>query len=140
MSDRVFFDSNILIYAFGPVEARKSSHSQRLILEGAVSQNAVVSYQVLQEFLNVAFKKFRPPVTVDVAREYLDEIVADLEIVPWSPVLLKSALLVRGRYQLSWYDCLIVAAALEARCEILYTEDLQHGQRFGDLLVVNPFL
>ena len=140
MNDRVFFDSNILIYAFGPVEVRKSLLSQRLILEGAASQNAVVSYQVLQEFLNVAFKKFQPPVTVDVAREYLDEIVADLEIVPWSSALLKSALLVRGRYQLSWYDSLIVAAALEVGCEILYTEDLQHGQLFGDLLVVNPFL
>ncbi len=50
------------------------------------------------------------------------------------------ALRIRERYKLNWYDSLIVAAALEAKCDVLYTEDLQHGQRFGELVVINPFL
>jgi predicted nucleic acid-binding protein len=57
-----------------------------------------------------------------------------------SLALFDEALAIHIRYKLSWYDSLIVAAALEAKCDVLYTEDLQHGQRFGDLVVMNPFL
>jgi predicted nucleic acid-binding protein len=57
-----------------------------------------------------------------------------------SPALVIEALRLQGANQLSWYDSLIVAAAIQGRCEILYSEDLQHGRRFGDLVVENPFL
>ena len=57
-----------------------------------------------------------------------------------SLALFERALDVNRRYKSSWYDSLIVAAAIEAKCDVLYTEDLQHGQRFGGLTVVNPFI
>lgn len=61
------------------------------------------------------------------------------EIVSWSTGLVRRAIAVREKCLFSWYDSLIVAAALEARCEVLYTEDLQHGQRIEGLRIVNPF-
>ena len=61
------------------------------------------------------------------------------DVVGWSPVLIPSALELVYRYQMSWYDSLIVATAVEARCEILYSEDMQHGMQIGNLVVVNPF-
>ncbi len=57
-----------------------------------------------------------------------------------SPALMIQALRLQAAHQLAWYDSLIVAAALESSCRILYSEDLQHGRRFGDLVVENPFL
>ena len=140
MSGKVFFDSNILIYAWGPRNAPKASLARDLIAEAVAKTCGVVSYQVLQESLNVALKKFVPVVTADLAAGYMDEVVGALEIVPWSVALCKAALSTRDRYQFSWYDSLIVAAALEANCETLFTEDLQHGQSIETLTVVNPFL
>ena len=57
-----------------------------------------------------------------------------------SPALVIEALRLHGDNQLSWYDALIVAAALQGGCEVLYSEDMQHGRRFGDLVIQNPFL
>ncbi len=140
MSGRVFFDSNVLIYAFGESEQIKATVAQELLLEGGALQNAVISYQVLQECVNVALKKFKPLLSSDEANAFLDEVVADLEVVPWSLDLLKIGLELKQRFQLAWYDSLIVAAALEAKCDTLYTEDLQHGQVIDGLTIVNPFL
>jgi predicted nucleic acid-binding protein len=140
MSGRAFFDSNILIYGFGPVDATRSRLARELILEAGTDQSGVVSYQVIQEFLNVAQKKFRPLVTHAVAEGYLKEIVSSMEILPWSMRLMSYGLSIKERYGFSWYDSLIVAAAMQSDCSTLYTEDLQHGQRIEGLAVVNPFL
>jgi predicted nucleic acid-binding protein len=140
MSARVFFDSNVLVYAFGQSEQIKAATAQNLVIEGAALQNAVISYQVLQECVNVALKKFSPPLSPEEAKTFLDEVVADLEVIPWSFDLLKSGLEVKQRFHLAWYDSLIVAAALAAKCETLYTEDLQHGQVIDGTTIVNPFL
>ncbi len=140
MSDRVFFDSNVLVYGFGPFDAAKSITARRLIVDGAVSQQGVLSYQVLQEFLNVALRKFQPQVSTAMAAAYLDEVVGGMEVVPWSMDLMMSGLSIKGRYGFSWYDSLIVAAALQSGCARLYTEDLQPGQKIEGLTIVNPFL
>jgi predicted nucleic acid-binding protein len=140
MSARYFLDTNVLAYTFDNREPRKAQVADRLVAEGIQQRTGIISYQVMQEFLNVALKRFNPPLASNDAQQYLSSVLRRLLAVQSSVALCSEALQIRDRYQLSWYDCLIVAAALEARCEILYTEDLQHGQRFGGLLVVNPFL
>jgi predicted nucleic acid-binding protein len=99
----------------------------------------VVSYQVVQEFFNVVLRKTSPPMRHDDAQQYLATVFRPLLAVHSSAALISEAIRIEGRHRLSWYDSLIVAAAIEAKCEILYSEDLQHGQRFGDVTVKDPF-
>jgi len=98
----------------------------------------VVSYQVVQEFFSVAFR-FAKPMSAFIAQEYLNTTFRPLLAVHSSPALMVSALQVYAQHRLSWYDSLIVAAALEAGCSILYSEDMHHGQQFNDLKIENPF-
>ena len=126
-----FFDTNILVYAFLDTDRRDLALD--LLAEGGV-----ISVQVLNEFTNVARKKWR--------RDWA-EIAAALQIVrlhlnPIVPVTLdthQSALELASRDGLSVYDALIVAAATDAGCHVLFSEDLQHGRMFGKLVVNNPF-
>jgi predicted nucleic acid-binding protein len=78
--------------------------------------------------------------SLELAQLYLERVFLPLLRVHSSARLYAEALALQSRYQLSWFDSLIVAAAIEAACAILYSEDLQHGQRFGDLQIQNPFL
>jgi predicted nucleic acid-binding protein len=100
----------------------------------------VVSYQVVQEFFNLAFRRFQHPMNVAEAEQYLITVFRPLLAVHSSPALYVEAMRIAARYHLSWYDCIIVAAALQSQCSVLYSEDLQHGQEIDGLLVENPFL
>ncbi|MGH9599287.1 MAG: PIN domain-containing protein [Terracidiphilus sp.] len=140
MSDRFFLDTNIFVYAFDRSAAAKSRKAGELIREALATQKGIVSYQVVQEFLNLALRKFTPPMSLVDAEQYLGMIFRPLLAVHSSQALYVEALQLHMRNQLAWYDSLIVAAALQARCDLLLTEDLQHGQRFGSLRIANPFL
>ncbi|HWZ43236.1 MAG TPA: PIN domain-containing protein [Candidatus Saccharimonadales bacterium] len=140
MSGRFFLDTNIFVYSFDESEPAKLKRSMRLIQQAVASRNGVISYQVAQEFFNVALRRFARPLTEADAEQYLSTVFRPLMAVQSSPALLAEALRIKGRYRLSWYDSLIVAAAIEGQCEVLYSEDLQHGQRFGHLKIENPFL
>jgi len=140
MSDRFFLDTNIFVYSFdqsAPVKARKAAE---IIRQGLTTQKGIVSYQVVQEFFNVALRRFSQPMQAPEAEQYLRTVFQPLLSVHSSQALYAEALHLQGPSGLSWYDALIVTAAIQARCELLYTEDLQHGQRFGSLQVRNPFL
>jgi predicted nucleic acid-binding protein len=100
----------------------------------------MISYQVVQEFLNLAVKRAVIPITVSDAEQYLSDVLHPLLSVHSSKELFVEALHLHSRYKLSWYDTLIVAAAIRSECQVLFTEDLQHGQKFGRLCVENPFL
>jgi predicted nucleic acid-binding protein len=140
MSGRSFFDTNIVVYGFDRTDFEKTKASLRLLADIADTGVGVISYQVVQEVINVALHKFRPAMSPFEAGEYIQGLLEEFEIVMWSPRLVSRALEIRERHKFAWYDCLIVAAALEAKCDVLYTEDLQHGQRIEGLTVVNPFL
>lgn len=140
MSDRYFLDTNIFIYAHVEPPARKGSIARSLVREALASREGIVSYQVVQEFFSVAFGKAKPAMRVLDAQHYLDTVFRPLLAVPFSVGLVNEAMELRERYRLSWYDSLIVASALESRCGTLFTEDLQHGQKFRSLVVTNPFL
>ena len=132
-----FFDSNVFVYLFDEVDDRKRGTAERMVAEALTSGSGVVSYQVAQEVLNVLTRKLG--VTPSDARRFLDAVLAPLWRVGPSPELYVRALDVRERYGFSFYDALVVAAALDAGCTRLLSEELQHGQRIGDLTVVDPF-
>jgi predicted nucleic acid-binding protein len=140
MSDRFFLDTNIFVYSFDQSAPAKARRAAQLIREALTKQKGVISYQVVQEFFNVALKKFSQPMQAADAGQYLIAVFRPLLAVHSSQALYAEALFLHAQSGLSWYDSLIVSAAIQARCEILFSEDLQHGQRFGALQVRNPFL
>ena len=140
MSGKSFFDTNVLGYSLDDRDPVKTGTALRLLSEAIDTRSSVISYQVVQEILNIAFGRFRPPMSSAYAAIYVERLFEDFEVVLWSPDIVRRALLLRERNKFAWYDCLIVAAALDSKCDVLYTEDLQHGQRIEGLTVVNPFL
>ena len=140
MNDRFFVDTNVFVYAFQPAEPRKQRLAADLIRAAITTHKGVVSYQVVQEFFSVALRRFAEPMNLMEAEQYLVTTFRPLLAVHSSYSLYEQALELTRRHSLSWYDCLIVAAALEADCRILYTEDLQHGQKLDNLRIQYPFL
>ena len=139
MNDRFFLDTNIFVYSFDRGSPAKAKRALSLIKDAVTSGKGIVSYQVVQEFLNVALKRFEKPLTTSEAEQYLATVFRPLLSVYASQSLFLEALRLSGRYRLSWYDSLIVAAAVEGQCATLYSEDLQHGQRMGRIEIQNPF-
>ena len=140
MSAKYFLDTNIFVYSFDPAATAKSKRAARLIRDGLETGNGIVSYQVVQEFFSVAFRRFAQPMSLFAAEEYLNTAFRPLLAVHSSPALFVSALQVYAQHNFSWYDSLVVAAAQEAGCSILYSEDMQHGRRVDSLRIENPFL
>jgi predicted nucleic acid-binding protein len=119
MSARFFLDTNIFVYSLDLTAPRKAKRAAQLIRDGLETGNGIVSYQVVQEYLNTVF---RP-----------------LLAIQSSPSLFMEAFQVYSHHRLGWYDSLIVAAAEQGGCSVLYTEDLQHGRRIGNLKIEDPF-
>jgi predicted nucleic acid-binding protein len=113
--------------------------AERLIHRGIETGEACISFQVIQEFLNVITRKLATLATLDEARRLMDSVLVPLWTVMPSQALYRRALDIHARYQSSFYDSLIIAAALSAGCKRLYSEDLQHGQRIERLTIENPF-
>lgn len=134
-----FIDSNVFIYLFDEIDTRKRRTAERLIQQALEVGSAAISFQVVQETLSVLVGKLRRPANRDDARRLLDKVLAPLWRVMPSTALYERALDLHSRYRFSFYDSLIVAAALEANCTRLFSEDLQHGQRVDGLVIENPF-
>jgi predicted nucleic acid-binding protein len=139
MSARFFLDTNIFVSTFDTKAPAKAKRAARLIRQAADTGEGVVSYQVVQEFFNVAFRRFSRPMNVAEAEQYLITVFRPLLAVHSSPTLYVEALRVSGKYRLSWYDSLIVAAALQSQCGVLYS-DLQNEQELEGLRIENPFV
>ena len=139
MNDRFFLDTNIFVYSLAANPSGKKDRAAELVDHAIGSGKGVISYQVVQEFFSVAFRRFTPKMTFAEAEQYLAATFHPLLVVHSSYSLYLEALTLSRRYSLSWHDCLIVACATESQCRILYSEDLQDGQSFGSLKVQNPF-
>jgi predicted nucleic acid-binding protein len=139
MSGRFFLDTNIFVYSFDSASPAKARKSTQLIRRAAETGEGAVSYQVVQEFFNVALRRFAHPMTASEAEQYLVTVFRPLLAVHSSASLYLSGLRIAEKYRLSWYDALIVAGAAEANCKILYSEDFQHGQKIESVQVQNPF-
>jgi predicted nucleic acid-binding protein len=136
----VFLDANIFVYSFDQKASAKARRATQLIRQALTTQKGAISYQVVHEFFNVALKRFSQPMQAADAGQYLSTVFRPLLAVHSSQALYAEALFLHARSGLSWYDSLIVSAAIQVRCEILFPKDLQHGLRFASLQVRNPFL
>ena len=134
-----FIDSNVFVYLFAHSEPEKQAAARRLINDG-LHTGATISYQVVQETLNVITRKLPTPVTTEDAHDFLVRVLAPLWRVMPTEALYHRALDVQARYGYGFYDSLIIASALIGGCKRLYSEDLQQGQEIDGLTVHNPFL
>lgn len=135
-----FIDTNIFIYLFDEIDDHKRTIANQIIQRALETRSACISYQVIQETLNVVTHKLPSPMSSENAQRFLEQILAPLWKVMPSTALYQRSLVIQSRYGFSFYDAMIVAAALESGCTRLYTEDLQHGQQIAGLLIENPFL
>jgi predicted nucleic acid-binding protein len=140
MSAKAFLDTNVFVYEIDSKEPKaKRQIAHNLIREALQERRGVISYQVIQEFLNVVTGKFSSSITPSDAEQYVRTVFQPLIVVQSSIELFNEALGIRARHKISWYDSLIVAAASEAHCAILCTEDLQHGSKVNGVRIENPF-
>lgn len=131
MAER-FFDTNVLLYLLS-ADATKADRVEETLAAGAT-----ISVQVLNEFAAVALRKLG--MTVAEVRDALEPIMAICKVVPITVEIHQRGLQIAERYRFAVYDALIIAAALDAGCSTLYTEDLQDGQVIDDVLTIrNPF-
>lgn len=139
MSVENFIDTNIFIYQLERLDIRKATIAEELIGQGIANKTACISFQVVQECLNTALRKAQIQLSESEMRSYLQSVLGPLLSVLPSIQLYDSALNIRLRYRFSFYDSLIIAAALEAGCTCLYSEDMQGGQQIRGLTIQNPF-
>lgn len=139
MNGRFFLDTNVFVYAFDSAAPVKARRANELIRLAVTSRKGIVSFQVVQEFLNVALRRFAHPMTPADGQQYLSSVLSPLLAVQSSPALYGDALRICSRDRLSWYDSLIVAGAIEGGCSTLYSEDLPHGLQADGLRIENPF-
>ena len=126
-----FFDTNVLLYLLSK-DSAKADRTEALLVAGGV-----ISVQVLNEFVSVASRKLA--MTIPEIREILSTIRTVCIVNPLDIETHELGLDLAERYGFSIYDGLIVAAALHARCTVLYTEDLQQGQVIDQMVIRNPF-
>ena len=135
-----FIDSNVLVYLFDPTQPERRRIVREIVETAIETGSGIISYQVVQEVLNVTTHKMERPLTGSDARGFLDAVLLPLWRVYPSDELFHRGLEIKERYRFNWYDSLIVAAALAGGCTRLLTEDLQHGQVIGPLTLCNPFV
>jgi predicted nucleic acid-binding protein len=132
---RVFIDTNILIYYFSK-DPVKFSLAEKLLSNNRLRY--ITSTQVLSEFLSVILRKHITDISQ--AKQYLTEIISLFEIIPFDIRDMENALDIKDKYKLSYYDSIIATNALTSDCTILYSEDMHHNLKIEKKLkVVNPF-
>ena len=134
MSDKIFFDTNVILYSYSLITDYKSMRAKGLINE----TNSVISTQVLQEVCNILIKKFK--LEQNIILKTLTELNRNFKILINNSETINKAVDIHFRYHYSYYDSLIIASALKHECSVLYSEDLQHNQVIEKgLTKINPF-
>jgi predicted nucleic acid-binding protein len=137
MSVEAFFDTNVLVYAVSssPAEASKRLMSEQLI----ANLEFGVSGQVLQEFYNTVTRKIARPISHEAAMGWLEDL-SELDFVPVDCALVTAGAQIAHRFKTSYWDGAILAAAERLGAKTLYTEDLSHGQVYGTVTALNPYI
>ncbi|WP_446009000.1 PIN domain-containing protein [Candidatus Electrothrix sp.] len=133
MGDNFFVDTNIFVYSVAD-DLDKRAVAEELLMQDGI----VISPQVISEFVAVTLRKriLEPAKVTEYARKFLD--LFQITVISGGTIAI--ALEIMTKYQLSWWDSLILAAALEGSCSVVYSEDMQAGQVIEDrLTIVNPF-
>jgi len=139
MTVKTFVDTNILVYAYDRGAGDRHEKALSLIEQLWQKGNGTLSTQVLQEFYVNVRRKAQQPVTAEQARSLISDYLA------WDPIINDGAAMLEAidlekRYQLSFWDSLIIAAAQKGGASIICSEDFNHGQKFGSVEVLNPFI
>ncbi|MCC6808142.1 MAG: PIN domain-containing protein [Deltaproteobacteria bacterium] len=135
----VFIDTNIIVYAHDRDAGHKRALAKQRLATLLTERRAVVSLQVLQELYVTLTRKLPKALAKDDARELVDGY-ADLRLVIPDVELLKEAMRLEARWQLSFWDAMIVAAADRAGCATVLSEDLGHGRKIAGVVIENPFV
>ncbi|MCL2095328.1 MAG: PIN domain-containing protein [Oscillospiraceae bacterium] len=135
MNDRVFVDTNVFIY----MQSEKGKQKKELSELAINNLNCITSAQVLSEICNVFTKQFA--VDIDLTKQFIDAVLSTCEVVVIRQEWIKKALDIKKRYGYSYYDSLVIAAALESGCAYLLSEDLSDGQIIESKLeIINIYL
>jgi predicted nucleic acid-binding protein len=136
MYDKVFIDTNILIYSYSEDEKDKQEIASNILDRN--NDSIIISKQVINELSNILFKKFH--LTSEKIENVILEIDNEISIVDFNLATQIKAIRLKDKYKLQFYDAVIVATALENHCNILYSEDMQHNQVIENkLTIINPF-
>ena len=139
MTVKVFVDTNVLVYAYDRGAGSRHERAQSLLEKLWKEGNGILSTQVLQEFYVNVRRKAKRPVSIEQAKSLISDYLS------WDPIVndgatMLEAIDVEQRYQLSFWDSLIVVAAQKGGASVLFSEDFNHGQKFGSVVVQNPFI
>ena len=139
MSDKtkVFFDSNILIYFADGADPQKQQIAEKLIKNAVINDNGVISTQSLQEFFAATTRKLM--CSKEKAKDYLENFKDSFAVEQISVTHILKAVDICIKNQFSFWDSLILAAAIQSGCVICYSEDLTNGQLVEGVKIVNPF-
>lgn len=135
MNGKIFLDTNILIYSIDDKDSMKQSIAKSIVQELS-NKNGVISTQVLQEFYNVVTKKMNCP--KDKAKELLQNLSEFFEVHKNSVRDILRAVDISIKTQFSFWDSLIISAAISSGCDWLYSEDLNDGQNVDGITIKNP--
>ena len=131
-----FIDTNVVVYASDPSDPRKNELAVEILADAFDNDQYVISSQVLNEFANTALNKLKKSDEEVVGHLRL---LKTMRVVPVSAEWLEGAVEIRSRYDLQFYDSLLLAAAEALGCDKFLTEDLNDGQMYGSVKAVNPF-
>ena len=134
----VFFDTNILIYSVDEKDLRKKEIAAKLLCEAAVAKKGIISTQCLQEFYYSSVKKLK--LSKEAAKEYVELFVQQFPVIQISVPHILNAVDISVKTQFSFWDSLILSAANDTGCILVYSENLSHGQIVGGTKILNPFI
>jgi predicted nucleic acid-binding protein len=140
MSDKYFIDTNVFVYSFDQSQRTKHLRSLQLIQSALQTGLGIISTQVIQEFLNVATRKFAVPMKPEDSKAYLRLVLNPLCQVYPDLSLFESSLDLQAETGYSFYDSVILSAAIRSECNFLFTEDMQDGQEIHGVLIKNPYI
>lgn len=138
VDERCFLDTNVLVYAHDRSAGAKHERAQVLMRERWDRGDGCLSMQVLQEFYVTITRKVPRPLADAAAAEIIADLVTWTIHSPTAPDLL-DALRLQRRHQVAFWDAMILTSAAVLGCRVLWSEDLNDGQRYGNVQVINPF-
>ena len=138
MTDKLFFDTNILVYAYDTHESTKQNIAIDLILKNIRNGHGWTSMQVFGEFFNVVTKQIPNPITSEEAREAIGHLSL-LNVAQMDMKLVSRAIDAHQQYQTAYWDSLIIASVEQANCSLLLSEDFNSSQKYFGAIALNPF-
>ena len=138
MPDRAFFDTNVLVYPYDSRDPEKQSKAQELLTNSIAGEVGVISTQVLGEFFNVVTRRIPSPLSAEDAEEVM-RLLGIMPVVGIDTSMVHRAVNTHRRYGIDYWDSLIIAAAERAGCTHVLSEDLNSGQSYHGVTVIDPF-